>query len=215
MNVYRTQAADCRTRRDKGMCEFVSIGEDQVIERNMALAERKDYTVEDLEKLPEDVRAELIDGQMFLFASPRTTHQRLILALGTTLKQHIDEKGGSCETLLAPLDVRLNQDNRTQVQPDVMVVCDPDKVHEEGIWGAPDLIIEIVSKSTKRRDYGLKLLKYRTAGVREYWVVDPFKRTVMVCWFEDETENDCYGFDEPISFHIFPELAVRIQDLLP
>lgn len=197
------------------MCEFVPVGEDEVIKRNMALAEKKNYTVEDLEHLPEDVRAELIDGQMFLFASPRTIHQRLILELGTALKQHIKEKGGSCETLLAPLDVCLNQDSHTRVQPDVMVVCDPDKIHEEGIWGPPDLILEIVSDSTKRRDYGLKLLKYRTAGVAEYWIVDPAKQTVMVYWFEDETENDCYGFDEPISFHMFPELTVRIQDMLP
>lgn len=197
------------------MCGFISIGEDEVIKRNMALAERKDFTVEDLEQLPEDVRAELIDGQMFLFASPRTVHQRLILNFSVALNQHIKEKGGSCETLPAPLDVRLNQDNRTQVQPDVMVVCDPDKIHEEGIWGAPDLVIEIVSKSTKRRDYGLKLLKYRTAGVREYWVVDPYHQTVMVYWFEDETVNDCYSFEEPISFHMFPELTVRIRDWLP
>ena len=83
---------------------------------------------------------------------------------------------------------------------------------EDGCHGAPDLVIEIVSKSTSKRDYGLKMLKYRTAGVKEYWIVDPIRETVMVNWFEDETKNMLYGFHDEIEFYLFPGLKVKRLD---
>ena len=66
------------------------------------------------------------------------------------------------------------------LEPDILVVCDENKLSEDGCHGAPDLIVEVASQSTKKRDYGIKLLKYRTAGVKEYWIVDPMRETVMV-----------------------------------
>lgn len=190
------------------------VGEDEVIRRNMELAKRKDFTVADVDALPEEERAEIIDGQIFLFASPRTVHQRLLVRIWSKLDAHIAERGGPCQAFVAPLDVYLNNDDRTRMEPDVFVICDPSKVHEDACYGAPDLVIEVISKSTKRRDYGLKVLKYRTAGVREYWIVDPYQKNVTVYWFEDESENCQYSFDEEIAFHMYPELTICMNDLL-
>ncbi len=189
------------------------VGEDEVIRTNMALAKEKIYTVEDLESFPENVRAELIDGQIFYFASPTLRHQRLTMQLGFSLHEYIRNNKGTCEVLVSPFAVRLNEDDKTEVQPDILVICDPGKLQEDACYGAPDLIIEVASKSTSRRDYGLKLLKYRTAGVREYWVVDPMKEIVMVWFFEDESQNDCYTFEDEIPFRLFPDVKVRLADV--
>lgn len=193
------------------MCRF--FGEDEVIKMNQELAEKRDFTTEDLDNLPEGVRAEIIDGQIFYMASPTTTHQRILSRLGVALANHIDSRHGTCEVLFAPLDVRLNKDNRTCVQPDLLVVCEEDeRLREDGCHGAPDLVIEVISKSTRPRDYGLKLRKYRDSGVREYWIIDPQKRTVLVNFFEDEIQNNLYSFEESVKFCLFPELAVKIDE---
>lgn len=194
------------------MEKSVPVGEEEVIQINMAFAQRKNFTTEDLQEMPEDVRAEIIDGQIFFFASPKVVHQQLVMNLAYNLKHYVEKNRGECLTLISPLAVRLDENNKTEVQPDIMVLCDLEKVREDAVYGAPDLVIEIVSKSTKHRDYGLKMLKYRTAGVREYWIVDPEKEVVLVYWFEDEEQNDCYSFEDDITFHLFPELRVKIGD---
>lgn len=190
----------------------IPVGEDEVIRMNLALAEERDFTTEDLTSLPEDVRAELIDGQIFYFAAPKVVHQELAGELYFALKSWVNTKKGDCKVLFAPVAVRLNCDNKTSVEPDVIVVCDKEKLHEDGCYGAPDLIIEVASKSTRKRDYGIKMLKYRTAGVREYWIVEPERQTVTVYWFEDERQNCQYSFEDEIPFHLFPELSIRLID---
>lgn len=193
------------------MCRF--FGEDEVIKMNQELAERRDFTAEDLDNLPEDVRAEVIDGQIFYMASPATKHQRISGKLYMELSNHIRDGQGICGVYFAPLDVYLDNDNRTCVQPDLIVICENDgRLLEDGCHGAPDLVIEITSKSTSSRDYGLKLKKYRNSGVREYWIVDPVKRTVLVSFFENEIENNLYSFEENVTFCLFPDLTVRIAD---
>lgn len=197
------------------MSFLVPAGEDEVIKINMAFAERNDYTIQDVDTLFEDEqRAELIDGRICLLASQRLTHQRIQTALGVSLIEYIRLQNGACQVFMVPMDVYLNQDNKTRVQPDIFVICDPDKIREDACYGAPDLVIEIISKSTKKNDYGVKMLKYRTAGVREYWIIDPYLKTVLVFWFEDERENCSYSFDEEIPFHLFPNLSVRIADMV-
>jgi len=196
------------------MCRKKPVGEEEVIKKNMALAQRKDFTAADMERLPEEVRAELIDGQIYYFATPKIVHQRLIRELSWRLEAYIKDKGGECEVLFSPVSVRFHHNDRNYLEPDIVVICDKDKIHEDACYGPPDLVIEIVSLSTKRRDYGIKMLKYRTAGVREYWIVNPMEKNVTVYWFEDESENCQYSFDEEIAFHIFPEVKVRITDFL-
>ena len=94
------------------------------------------------------------------------------------------------------------------------MICAKDKLNEKGCNGAPDWIIEIVSPSTSRIDYGVKLFKYRTAGVREYWIVNPMKKTVTVFDMESEEKSNQYDFDETISSCIYEDLEINITNLL-
>ena len=188
------------------------VGEEEVIKMNAELAERRDFTVVDIENLPENVRAELIDGQIFYFAAPMVIHQEILVEISNRLYNHIKSKDGMCKMIVAPVKVCLIEDGKNYLEPDIIVVCDKEKIKEDGCHGAPDLVIEIASKSTKNRDYGIKMLKYRTAGVKEYWIVDPMRETIMVYWFDDEEQNCLYGFQEEVKFHLFPELAVKLKD---
>ena len=192
----------------------VYMGEDEVIKKNMALAQEKFYTVENMEALSQDVRAELIDGRLFYMAAPTTEHQRLLSFLHGTFWNYIRERKGKCQVYPAPLAVYLNRDNYTSLEPDLTVVCDSDKMGEKGCYGAPDFIAEIVSPSTQSRDYLLKLNKYQNAGVREYWILDAEKNTIHVYDFEGE-KKDTYGFEDTIKVGIFRELEVDFSEFVP
>ena len=180
----------------------------------MDLAQDKTYTIEDIYALPDGQRAELIDGRMYMMAPPRRIHQELVGQFTKAIGQYIDAHGGLCKVYPAPFAVFLNADERNYVEPDISVVCDRDKLDEYGCNGAPDWIIEIASPSDSHRDYGIKLFKYRTAGVREYWIVNPMTRTVTVYDFEDVSGTDQYNFDDEISVRIYEDLTLRISSLL-
>ncbi len=180
----------------------------------MALAQKKTYTIEDIYQLPEGMRAELIDGQMYGMAPPSTIHQRLVSELTITIGNYIHANKGACKLFSAPFAVFLNKDRKNYVEPDISVVCDPCKLDEKGCSGAPDWIIEIASPSTGRMDYGLKLFKYRSAGVREYWIVNPQNRTVNVYDFVCGDGTNQYVFSDTVSSCIFESLDIRIDDLL-
>ena len=123
-------------------------------------------------------------------------------------------RNGNCEVMPAPFAVFLNQDNKNYVEPDISVICDKNKLDDRGCNGAPDWIIEITSPSTQSIDYGTKLFKYCTAGVREYWIVNPIKKTVQVYFFEDEEYSEQFSFNENISVHIYHNFKINISDLL-
>ena len=180
----------------------------------MDLAQDNTYTIEDIYALPDGQRAELIDGRMYMMAPPRRIHQELVGQFTKAIGQYIDAHGGLCKVYPAPFAVFLNADERNYVEPDISVVCNRDKLDEYGCNGAPDWIIEIASPSDSHRDYGIKLFKYRTAGVREYWIVNPMTRTVTVYDFEDESGTDQYTFDDEISVRIYEDLTLRISSLL-
>ena len=108
----------------------------------------------------------------------------------------------------------LNKDNKTYVEPDISVICDKSKLDDRGCNGAPDWIIEVVSPGTKRMDYGIKLFKYRTAGVREYWIVNPLHRTVNVYDLITNELTDLYSFDDDIPVCIYGGLKINFTDLL-
>ena len=97
---------------------------------------------------------------------------------------------------------------------DISVICDPNRINEKGCNGAPDFIIEIVSPSSQRMDYLTKLFKYRTAGVREYWIVNPMKQTIQTYFFGDVEDSNQYSFDDEISVGIYDDLKICIVDLL-
>ena len=157
-----------------------------------------EYTLEDYYALPDDQRAELIDGVLYDMATPTVTHQMIISHLHSCIYNHIFSKKGSCLPLFAPVGVQLDCDNKTMVEPDVVVVCDRTKVINRCIYGAPDFVAEVLSPSTKRKDMFLKLNKYMNAGVREYWMIDPMKKTVLVYDFEHDNYPQLYGFDASV-----------------
>ena len=149
-----------------------------------------------------DIKYELIDGVVY-FMSPGASqaHQgisaRLIVKLGTFLE------GKPCEVFHTPFDVCLNakgDDDRTTVQPDILVVCDKTKLDGKRCNGAPDMVIEILSPSNRRHDMHTKFKAYLKAGVREFWIVDPEDKTVIVYLLKDnEYTARTYDEDDVIS----------------
>jgi len=176
--------------------------------------EEKVYTIDDIYALPDGERAELIDGQIYYMAPPSRTHQRISLSLSRIIADYIDSKNGQCEVYAAPFAVFLNEnDDRTYFEPDISVICDPDKLDEKGCHGAPDWIIEIVSPSSHSRDYVKKIIKYNMAKVREYWIVDSLKERVMVYRFEEELMEE-YSFQDTIPVGIYNDFSINISERL-
>ena len=180
----------------------------------MPLPKSNTYTIDDIYALPEGQRAELIDGQIYDMAPPSPMHQELVMELSATLRDYIKKNGGPCKVYPAPFAVFLNEDDRNYMEPDISVICDSSKVDNRGYQGAPDFIIEIVSPSSQRMDYLTKLFKYRTAGVREYWIVNPLQRTVQVYSFEGTEDSTQYSFDDEITVTIYGDLKICVADLL-
>jgi len=160
----------------------------------------KEYTYADILEWEEDVRAELYDGNVVMMAPPATKHQMVLTELMFQIKSYL--AGKSCVLFPGPFGVRLfpkkDHSDDTVFEPDIVVVCDKDKLDDKGCNGPPDLVIEIISPSTARYDRIYKFRKYQQAGVREYWIVDPETNTLQVCILEngryvvsvyDETEK--------------------------
>lgn len=176
-----------------------------------------EYTVEDYRALPEDVRAELIDGVLIFLEVPTFTHQELVTELLLEFGNYVRKNKGPCRVVPSPLDVQLDCDDRTMVQPDLIVICDEKKIVRKGIYGAPDLCIEILSPSTRKKDCTLKVQKYMNAGVREYWIVDPDKKAVITYRFEGEDIPgiSMYTFQDKVPVGIFEgSLEIDFQEIL-
>ena len=175
----------------------------------------KDYhTSEDYWNLPEEKRAELINGKFYNMAPPSRIHQKLVSKLTALFNQYITDPHGSCEVYPAPFAVNLDADDKDWVEPDISVICDPNKLTDRGCSGAPDLIFEIVSPASRKMDYGLKNTIYSQAGVREYWIVDPAKERTTVNHYEYDAEPAIYTFSQEIPVGIYDGLTIRISDLL-
>ena len=162
-----------------------------------------EYTIDDINTLPEDYRVELIDGVIYDMASPTRSHQDLTGELFFLLKSYIRENHGACKIYLSPLDVQLDCNNRTLVQPDLLIVCDHSKLKDFGIFGAPDYVVKVLSPSTRKKDLGIKFTKYEHAGVREYWIIDPEQEKVLVYDFSKEVYPVIYSFTDKIPVGIF------------
>ena len=173
------------------------------------LRQEKAYTIDDIYSLPDGERAELIDGKIYYMAPPNTKHQRLVHFFDREIGNYIQNNNGECEVLPAPFAVFLNEDEINYVEPDISVICDRDKITDKGCNGAPDWIIEIVSPGNKPMDYFTKLFKYRSAGVREYWIVDPTREVVTVYRFEKETMEQ-YSFGENAPVGIYEGFSVKV-----
>lgn len=138
-----------------------------------------EYTLDDYYALPDERRVELIDGVIYDMSAPTFVHQHILGEVYTAIRNYITDKGGACIPMMAPVDVRLDSDDKTMVQPDILILCDKSKICKWGINGAPDFCLEIISESTSRKDYIKKLQKYTDAGVKEYWIIDPFRKVLV------------------------------------
>ena len=168
-------------------------------------APKKDgeYTLDDYYALPDERRVELIDGVFYDMSAPAVIHQKILGELYILFRECTDAHEGGCEVYLSPCDVRLDMDNKTMVQPDLLVICSSYDLDAKRFEGAPDLVLEILSPSTRSKDMLLKLYKYQNAGVKEYWVVDPDHETVLVYYFQDDNfYPEKYDFDSVIPIHI-------------
>ena len=159
-----------------------------------------EYTVEDYYALPDDRRVELIDGVFYDMAGPSIVHQLILGDMYVQLRACAEAHGEGCEVFLSPCDVRLDIDDKTMVQPDLFVVCREYDLKARAFDGAPDLVVEIQSPSTQSMDTKLKMWKYHEAGVREYWIVCPWEKTVTVYDFTASPgfKMQFYTFDDQI-----------------
>ena len=179
----------------------------------MALAKEQVYTIDDIYNLSEGNRAELIDREIYYMAPPTRKHQRILGELFAVIREYINQNNGKCEVDIAPFAVFLNNDDINYVEPDISVICDPEKLTDRGCLGAPDWIIEIVSPGSRRMDYYTKLFKYRTAGVREYWIVDSEKDRILVYDFESENTGD-YTSADSVKSGIYDNLFINFADIV-
>lgn len=170
-------------------------------------------TLEQYEALPENRRLEVFEGIVYDMANPSQEHQTILTELLVLLRNYIRDKKGSCFVFPAPFDVKLNDSPLTIVQPDLMIVCDKDKLDGKRCNGAPDFIIEIVSHSNPSDDYIRKPYYYKNAGVREYWIVDPHRKTVTVNYFEKNLLNIQYTFESTIKVNIYDDLYISFNDI--
>ena len=183
------------------------------------------YTIRDREARNELRPPELIDGVIYDMAAPTFVHQLIAGEIYLQLQNCVRSHGEKCIPFMASADVRLDRDDKTMVMPDVFVVCDPDRIvgrNGRYLDGAPDLVFEVASPSTRKTDMGIKLEKYRRAGVREYWIVDYERRKVIVWLFGDDPDVFLYGFEAEVPVGIsdgkcridFTEIVRRLE-LMP
>lgn len=170
-------------------------------------------TLEQYEALPENVRAEVFDGFVYNMASPSQIHQAVLTELLVEIRSYLKKKNGNCQVFPAPFDVKLADKPLTIVQPDIMIVCDKSKLDGKRCNGAPDFIIEIVSSGNPADDYIRKLYYYKNHGVREYWIVDPNRKSVTVNCFEDNILNVPYTFDSVTKVSIYDDLYINFSDI--
>lgn len=170
-------------------------------------------TLDQYEALPEDKRAEVFDGVIYDMASPSQIHQTILTELLVIIRNNIKSKNGSCSVFPAPFDVKLSDKPLTIVQPDIMVICDKDKLDGKRCNGAPDFIIEIVSPGNPSDDYIRKLYYYKNYGVREYWIVDPKRKTISVNYFEGNIVSVQYPFDSIIKVNIYEDLFINFSEI--
>ncbi|MCI9541611.1 MAG: Uma2 family endonuclease [Lachnospiraceae bacterium] len=177
-----------------------------------AIGKMEYYTIDDIYDLPEGQRAELIDGQIYMMATPGRIHQKFVHFLDWAIENYIQSKNGDCEVYPAPFAVFLNANKEIYVEPDISVICDKNKLTDEGCVGAPDWIIEIVSPSSRSMDYNKKLLKYGTAKVKEYWIVDPTKQRITVDNFKYGTVEE-YTLTDRVKVGIYEDFEIDFSTI--
>ena len=168
------------------------------------------YTSDGFWNLPENQYRELIDGQLYVMAPPGWLHQEILSALYFEIRSYIAK---SKVVYLGPFAVNPDAEDKNWVEPDISVICDRGKLTDKGCVGAPDWIIEIVSPASRKMDYLLKLFKYRSAGVREYWIVDIAKNRITVYNFNHDYYIEEYSFTDTVKSGIYEDLSIDFSEI--
>lgn len=185
-------------------------------------AENKIYTYADYENYPENERIEIIEGHIYDMApSPSRVHQEIISELITIINSHIKANKGPCKVYPAPFDVILAEDDnisncKNVLQPDISIICDKGKLTDKGCIGSPDLIIEVVSPYNPNSDYVRKLNIYDQFKVKEYWIINPMNKTILVYRQDSNLQYaapESYSFRDKIKVGIFNNLEIDFSGL--
>lgn len=175
----------------------------------------KSYTYKDYLAFDENERIEIIEGEIInMSPAPSRIHQKIITEILFKIRQFIESNSGPCEVYPAPFDVIFKNDDedvinsRNIVQPDISVICDKNKLTDKGCTGSPDMIVEVISPYNPSNDYVRKLNLYEHFKVKEYWIINPMKRNILVYVL---TEN---GYDAPTSYTFNDKVKVNIYDNL-
>jgi len=181
----------------------------------------KSYSYADYLAWENDVCAEVINGEIIgMSPSPTPKHQDVVDELTAEFKMFL--RGKECMAFSAPIDVCLFADKETKidkivdwVQPDLLVVCDKTKIDDKNIYGAPDLVVEVLSPSTARNDRLIKFNSYEKAGVKEYWIVDPYNMSVEIYTLDRVSyeQTAIFGKDDLLTVGIFPELQIDLTNI--
>ena len=169
-----------------------------------------------MEVVREGQNAELFDGGMATRAVPTATHQGIISCLFTEIAVYLRAKEERSRIMMSPFAVFLKDDGRNYLEPDITVVCDEEKLDEEGCHGAPDWVIEVVSPASRALDYGKKLGSYIDAGVREYWIVDSEKKVIVTYYLEQPDIPVIHHFGDIVKPGIYNDLTIdtsRLEDI--
>ncbi|QSQ08601.1 hypothetical protein H0A61_00934 [Koleobacter methoxysyntrophicus] len=179
------------------------------------------YTYEDYLNWPEEQRIEIINGKVYLMTPPSTMHQRVLREIFTSFSVYL--KGKQCEVFSAPFGVRFplgseksDREIKTVVEPDIVVICDKSKLDDNGCKGAPDLIVEITSPSTARRDRVEKFNLYEKNGVKEYWIIEPEGKIVSVFTLQENSRYgrpELYTEEDKAKVSIFEDLVINLKDV--
>lgn len=163
-------------------------------------------------------RVELIKGKIFKMSpAANTNHQGVSTNLSREFANYFYKK--ECRVYIAPFDVRLfpldSGKDKTVVQPDLCVICDIKQLNKQGCLGPPDLVIEIISKGNSKHDLKTKFDLYEESKVKEYWVVDPFNKIVLVYCLENDKFIGLKPFTEveAVSGRLFPELQISVEEI--
>ncbi|MFA1821073.1 Uma2 family endonuclease [Virgibacillus oceani] len=187
----------------------------------MPFPEKKQpFTYADYLSWPEDVRAEIIDGSLYMKAAPSIIHQKISIELSRQIANYL--VGKDCEVYPAPFHVVLNfddenkreEDNRDVVEPDISIICDSSLLDDAGCKGTPDMIIKIITPSTGRKDKLEKFNKYEQAGLSEYWIVEPQEKMVSVFTLQKNMRYgrpDLHSSEDRVKVSIFDDLFIELD----
>jgi len=187
---------------------------------NAALKLPTHYTYADYYNWSEEERWELINGEAYAMSAPSRLHQKILVELARQIGNYLEEK--TCEIYVAPFDVRLPKRNEkdeqidTVIQPDISIICDESKLDNKGCRGAPDWIIEILSPSSKLMDMEVKRKLYEQHGVKEYWIINPEERYVMIYLLDFQRKYNqpiIYSLAQPVQVSLFPDLSIEWEFL--